>query len=685
MSVRNIIPEPLTEICERPSSSPSKDPTRAPTPASQTIAPTVAPQSNVPTMAPQTSTPSAKPSSTPTHTRSEEPSIALSHVPSQNPTRYPVVEISKNPNLGASLIPSEIPSLDLVPSASHSLPQMLVVSINAMAEIFFPGIDELMMSESEIEQFEETTVAWLQESSIDTLFAISSVEVIGQEVVFSTIQDFTTRRLRRSLEVQGMTALAVTISVAAETNVQEGDETPSLSAFVDDAIISDSQGLRDELLHVVSLFAIEEPPLNGRGVKGDKGKNIGAIVGSVLVVMLFVVTVVAAVSYRRVSCTKIPLAEIEEFSCSSSSVGSASLFSSGANHPMKDQTKMGTNVAACDDRLYPVQELASQEPRNLLSDDAESIGSGCSISDCSELYAMSSIGVSTDAGDRERGSDAGTGLMESTATDQDLEEELIPPSSIAHHLYPIISVSESGESISITEEEGTVGKADKRSGNSPSLKDDNSIDTRMHRQKKSIEMLFNNSETKDNEVDDNDDDDDDDDEDSLCSGDESEVAEDEHTETSTDAAKKGSPIKTMFSCFQPQTPADGLQPSTLASSSIMSVGSTSSKSSPPNASPIRKPTEQYEIRAPPGSLGMVVVTSREGPRVYHVKDESPLANIIEEGDIILGIDSHDTTRMTATSLRRFLRSRDARAERVITIRGRKRKADMESSSGEYSL
>ena len=82
---------------------------------------------------------------------------------------------------------------------------------------------------------------------------------------------------------------------------------------------------------------------------------------------------------------------------------------------------------------------------------------------------------------------------------------------------------------------------------------------------------------------------------------------------------------------------------------------------------------------------MVVVTSREGPRVYHVKDESPLANLIEEGDIILSIDNHNTQRMTATSLRRFLRSRDAQAERVITIRGRKRNADVESSSGEYSL
>ena len=82
---------------------------------------------------------------------------------------------------------------------------------------------------------------------------------------------------------------------------------------------------------------------------------------------------------------------------------------------------------------------------------------------------------------------------------------------------------------------------------------------------------------------------------------------------------------------------------------------------------------------------MVVVTSREGPRVYHVKNESPLAKVIEEGDIIVDIDGQNTRHMTATAMRRFLRSRDAQTERVITIRGRRRATETESSSGEYSL
>ena len=524
------------------------------------------------------------------------------------------------------------------------------------------------MTELELEVFEETTNVWFQQSFIDTSLVILSVEVRGQEFVFSTIPEDSARKLRRSQEVQGTTttALAVTMSVAAEASVEDGDEPPSLLAMIDDVISSESQALRDELSHVVPLFAIEEPPLDGRGGKGDgdikdQEKKVGAIVGSVLVSMLFSITVVAAVFYRRTRCTKMPLAEVQEFSCSSSSVGSASLFVIDQSHQTKDQTTMGTNLDDDSDRIYPVQQLASRESGKLLSDDAESVGS---TSDFSELYAMSSVGVSTDAGDL--GADLkGSITTTTTNQEQNLEDDLISPSSIAHHLYPIISVSESGESAN--EGEG-LGDS------SPSPNGDNSLDSRMHYQKKSIEMALNQSEMKD-------DGEDNDDGGSFGTDDDSEGGEG----GAVDADKKGSPIKTMFSCFQPEPPVDGVQPSTLASSSILSVGSASSKSLAHHSSNSRRPTEQYEIRVPPGSLGMVVVSSREGPRVYHVKDESPLANLIEEGDIILSIDNHNTQRMTATSLRRFLRSRDAQAERVITIRGRKRNADVESSSGEYSL
>jgi len=624
-------------------------------------------------MAPQTSEPSNL--STPTLAWSEEPSVELSQVPSQYPTRPPMVETSQKPSGTGSQVPSELSSA--LPSASLSPTGLKLVTINATADIFFPGIEEEMAA-SEVALFEKTTAVWLQDTSNGTWLEIMSVEVIGQAVVFSTIPSSGTRNLRRTQKAQGTTALSVTILVTAEATIEEGDDLPS--SFTLAGVVEDASKLRDDLSEVVPLFIVEEPPFDARGDEDDdindeeaSSKNVGAIMGSVLVAMLFVLTMVAAVFYRRNRCTNMPLAEVQEFSCSSSSIGSASLFANNKSRPTNDPTTTTTTTTTdanvnVDGHLYPVQQLAPRGGSdNLLSNDTGSVGSGVSTSDFSEIYAMSSVGLSTDAGD------GGIGIDPTTTATQDLGE-LVPPSSIAHHLYPIISISESGESTNNNgSDEVAAADGDKVSEAAIDLKDDDSYDCIMQaHQKKSIEVFLDQSDISNDEK-------------SLdIGGDDSEEDEDgddDDEEAGATTTKKGSPIKTMFSCFQPQPPLDGVQPSTLASSSIMSVELASSKSFASS----ERSMEKYEIRAPAGSLGMVVVTSREGPRVYHVKDESPLAKLIEEGDIIVNIDGQNTRHMTATALRRFLRSRDAQTERVITIRGRKRETEMDSSSGEYSL
>ena len=637
VSVRNIIPEPLSGICEHPSSSPSNNPTPTPTSSPQTNAPTPAPQTDSPTTAPQTSSLSAKPSSTPTLAWSEEPSVELSQLPSQHPTHFPVVEASQNPSSAISQVPSEL---------SSTLPSSLlqVVSINATTDVLFPGIEEKMTA-SEVTLFEKTTAEWLQNTSNVTWLEIKSVEIVEQAVVFSTIPSPGTRNLRRSQMAQGMTALTVAMLVTAEATFEKGDDVPSLSTLggvVEDAINSDSGALRDDLSQVLSLFIVEEPPFDGRGGNDDDDINdeeasdnrVGAIFGSVLVAMLFVLTVVVAVFYRRTRCTKMPLAEVQD---------------------------------DIDEHLYPAQRLAPREGSDkLIGDDADSVGSGVSMSDFSELYAMSSVGLSADAG----GGD-GIGIDPPvTATANQNIENLIPPSSIAHYLYPIISVSESGESTSNNGSDEVAGaNGDKVSAAAVGLKDDDSYARMQAHQKKAIEMLLDQSEISDDgkSLDT-----------AVDSGEEEDDVDDDE-ETGAATTEKGSPIKTMFRCFQPEPPLDGEIPSMLTSSPMISVGSAS----PPQSA--KRPVEKYEIRAPAGSLGMVVVTSREGPRVYHVKNESALANVIEEGDIIVDIDGQNTRHMTATAVRRFLRSRDAQTERVITIRGRRRATETESSSGEYLL
>ena len=83
-----------------------------------------------------------------------------------------------------------------------------------------------------------------------------------------------------------------------------------------------------------------------------------------------------------------------------------------------------------------------------------------------------------------------------------------------------------------------------------------------------------------------------------------------------------------------------------------------------------------------GNLGMVVVTTRDGPKVYHLKQDSPLSGVVDEGDIICSVDDKNTRFMTATSLRRFLRNNESSNERVIQVLGRRAEAH---SSGDESL
>ena len=141
------------------------------------------------------------------------------------------------------------------------------------------------------------------------------------------------------------------------------------------------------------------------------------------------------------------------------------------------------------------------------------------------------------------------------------------------------------------------------------------------------------------------------------------------------SARRSIGAKTIFSCFAPCAEGEILEneDENKACTRVTSMGSRTS---------IDGPREMYEIRAPQGNLGMVVVTTRDGPKVYHLKQDSPLSGVVDEGDIICSVDDKNTRFMTATSLRRFLRNNESSNERVIQVLGRRAEAH---SSGDESL
>ena len=82
-----------------------------------------------------------------------------------------------------------------------------------------------------------------------------------------------------------------------------------------------------------------------------------------------------------------------------------------------------------------------------------------------------------------------------------------------------------------------------------------------------------------------------------------------------------------------------------------------------------------DVSAPPGKLGIVVAyafrpnatnSMRYGPAVFSLKDDSPMIGLIRERDVIVSINSVDTTNYTVEELTRTMMD-TAGGRRKITV------------------
>ena len=71
-------------------------------------------------------------------------------------------------------------------------------------------------------------------------------------------------------------------------------------------------------------------------------------------------------------------------------------------------------------------------------------------------------------------------------------------------------------------------------------------------------------------------------------------------------------------------------------------------------------------QAPPGKLGVVIDTTKNGPVVHQVKAGSPLEGIIYAGDRIIAIDDIDTKGMTASNVTKIM-AKKCDEPRKITV------------------
>lgn len=85
------------------------------------------------------------------------------------------------------------------------------------------------------------------------------------------------------------------------------------------------------------------------------------------------------------------------------------------------------------------------------------------------------------------------------------------------------------------------------------------------------------------------------------------------------------------------------------------------------AAPAAKRTGLYDVFAPPGPLGIVVDTTKDGPVIHSLKYNSALMGLVGSGDLIVGLDDEDTRSMTAATLTRMMAKRSHNKERKITL------------------
>jgi hypothetical protein len=74
----------------------------------------------------------------------------------------------------------------------------------------------------------------------------------------------------------------------------------------------------------------------------------------------------------------------------------------------------------------------------------------------------------------------------------------------------------------------------------------------------------------------------------------------------------------------------------------------------------------FDVKAPPGPLGIIIDTTPDGPMIHSLKPTSQLLGLVNPGDLIVGLDGVDTRNMTAATFTRLMAKR-SQGERQMTL------------------
>lgn len=77
----------------------------------------------------------------------------------------------------------------------------------------------------------------------------------------------------------------------------------------------------------------------------------------------------------------------------------------------------------------------------------------------------------------------------------------------------------------------------------------------------------------------------------------------------------------------------------------------------------------FDVFAPPGPLGVIIDTSKAGPLIHSLRKDSQLKDLVNPGDLIVGLDGEDTRHMTAAKLTRKMASKSGETRKITLLKG----------------
>ena len=85
---------------------------------------------------------------------------------------------------------------------------------------------------------------------------------------------------------------------------------------------------------------------------------------------------------------------------------------------------------------------------------------------------------------------------------------------------------------------------------------------------------------------------------------------------------------------------------------------------------VMTPKDQlYDVHVPPGSLGIIIDTTPEGPAIHSLRPKSQLLGLVEPGDLIVGLDGGDTRMMTAATFTALMAEKSQSERRITLLKG----------------